>query len=77
MIEEAKSQLGEHGRGDVHGVRDGIATVRAEWMAEWTPSLESDEIPISPYRVFTELMKAVETRARRSSRTIRATRASR
>ena len=62
MIEEAKSQLGEHGRGDVHGVRDGIAAVRAEWMAEWTPSLQSDEVPISPYRVFTELMKAVDAR---------------
>lgn len=62
MIEEAKRQLGEHGRGDVHGVRAEIVRVRAEWMAEWTPSLESDEVPISPYRVFTELMKAVDVR---------------
>ena len=62
MIEEAKSQLGEHGRGDVHGVRDEIANVRVQWMAEWSPSLNSDEVPISPYRVFTELMKAVDVR---------------
>ena len=62
MIEEAKSQLGEHGRGDVHGVRDEIARVKSEWMAEWNPSLNSDEVPISPYRVFTELMKAVDVR---------------
>ena len=62
MIEEAKSQLGEHGRGDVHGVRDELAKVKADWMAEWSPSLNSDEVPISPYRVFTELMKAVDVR---------------
>ena len=31
-------------------------------MAEWSPSLNSDEVPISPYRVFTELMKAVDAR---------------
>ncbi len=62
MIEEAQSQLGEHGRGDVHGVRNEIARVKSEWMAEWSPSLNSDEVPISPYRVFTELMKAVDVR---------------
>ena len=62
MIEEAKSQLGEHGRGDVSGVRDEIAQVRRTWMGEWLPYLNSDEVPISPYRVFTELMKAVDVR---------------
>ena len=62
MIEEAKSQLGEHGRGDVHGVRDDIGQVRQEFKAEWSPHLNSNEVPISPYRVFTELMKAVDPR---------------
>ena len=62
MIEEAKSQLGEHGRGDVHGVRDDIAQAKQEFMGEWSPRLNSDEVPISPYRVFTELMKAVDPR---------------
>ncbi len=60
MIEEVKSQLGEHGRGDVHGVVDEINKVREVWMAEWGPSLRSDEVPISPYRVFTELANAVD-----------------
>ena len=31
-------------------------------MEQWSPSLNSDEVPISPYRVFTELMKAVDVR---------------
>ena len=60
MIEEAKSQLGEHGRGDVHGVVDEIAALRREFMAEWGPRLKSDEVPISPYRVFDELANAVD-----------------
>ena len=62
MIEEAKSQLGEHGRGDVHGVRDNIANDKKDYYDQWNPYLNSDEVPISPYRVFTELMKAVNPR---------------
>jgi acetolactate synthase-1/2/3 large subunit len=62
MIEEAKSQLGEHGRGDVHGVRDNIANDKKDFYEQWNPYLNSDEVPISPYRVFTELMKAINPR---------------
>jgi acetolactate synthase-1/2/3 large subunit len=62
MIEEAKSQLGEHGRGDVHSVRDNIANDNKDFYEQWNPYLNSDEVPISPYRVFTELMKAINPR---------------
>ena len=62
MIEEAKSQLGEHGRGDVNGVRDNIANDKKDFYDQWNPYLNSDEVPISPYRVFTELMKAINPR---------------
>ena len=60
MIEEVKRQEGEHGRGDVNGVVDDIRSLRSEWMAEWGPRLSSDEVPISPYRVFSELAKSVD-----------------
>ena len=60
MIEEVKRQVGEHGRGDVNSVVQEIADVKASFMAEWGPRLNSDETPISPYRVFTELAKAVD-----------------
>ena len=60
MIEEVKRQVGEHGRGDVSGVADEIRQVKDAWMAEWTPRLISDEVPISPYRVISELAKAVD-----------------
>jgi len=59
-IEEVKRQVGQRGRGDVNGVADEIRKVKESWMAEWGPRLNSDEVPISPYRVFTELAKAVD-----------------
>ena len=62
LIEEAKSQLGEHGRGDVNGVRDKISEIKDEFMKDWGPRLNSDETPMSPYRVFNEMMKAVDPR---------------
>jgi acetolactate synthase-1/2/3 large subunit len=60
LIEEAKRQLGEQGRGDVHGVRDEIANIKEEFMKEWAPRLHSDEMPINPYRVFTEVMHTID-----------------
>ena len=60
MIEEVQRQVGEHGRGDVHGVVDEIRQVKESFMAEWGPRLTSDEVPISPYRVFDELAKVVD-----------------
>ena len=60
MIDEVKRQVGEHGRGDIHGVAEEISKVKAEWMSEWGPRLKSEEVPISPYRVIGELAQAVE-----------------
>ena len=60
MIEEVKRQVGEHGRGDEGGVADEIRKVEDSWMEEWGLRLDSDEVPISPYRVINELQKAVD-----------------
>ena len=59
MVEEAKRQLGNSGRGDVNGVADEIQRVSAEWRAQWEPNFSSDEVPMSPYRVFRELEQSV------------------
>ncbi len=45
---------------DASGVVAEIAAVRAEWMAEWAPLLNSNEAPLSPYRVIKELMGTVD-----------------
>ena len=60
LIEEAKRQTDGHGRGDVNGAVEEIAGVRKAFMAEWGPRLDSDEVPISPYRVIREIEKAVD-----------------
>jgi len=59
VIDEVKRQIGEHGRGDERDVVGEIARVRRQFMAEWEPKLTSNEVPISPYRVLTELANTV------------------
>jgi thiamine pyrophosphate-dependent acetolactate synthase large subunit-like protein len=60
MIEEVKRQVGEQGRGDVHGVVDRISQLKEEWLGQWEPHFASNEVPISPYRVIRELASAVD-----------------
>ena len=60
LIEEARRQTGNKGRPDNAGAVEEIAKVKAEFMKEWGPRLISNEVPISPYRVFTEMAKAVD-----------------
>jgi acetolactate synthase-1/2/3 large subunit len=40
-------------------VTDEIEKVKGQWLKEWMPKLTSDEVPINPYRVIWEFMKAV------------------
>lgn len=37
-----------------------IAGVEAKWLAEWRPLLESDDAPLSPYRVLWDLQRTVD-----------------
>jgi acetolactate synthase-1/2/3 large subunit len=60
MIDETKRQIGEHGLEDVKGHSNEIRKVKDSWMAEWTPRLCSDEVPINPYRVINEISKTVD-----------------
>jgi acetolactate synthase I/II/III large subunit len=55
LIVDVKSRTGGKGAGDRAKVEASVAAVKAEWMAEWTPVLTSDEEPISYYRVIHEL----------------------
>jgi thiamine pyrophosphate-dependent acetolactate synthase large subunit-like protein len=43
-------------------VRADLERVRAAWLDEWKPILGSDEVPMSPYRVIAEFMRAVDPR---------------
>ncbi|MEO6216995.1 MAG: thiamine pyrophosphate-dependent enzyme, partial [Sphingomonas sp.] len=37
-----------------------IADVEAKWLAEWLPLLESDDAPLSPFRVLWDLQRTVD-----------------
>ena len=45
---------------DIKDVVAEITAVREEWMAQWKPLLNSNEAPISPYRVIWELMAGTD-----------------
>ena len=45
---------------DATGVVSEIQAIREEWMAQWAPLLNSNDSPLSPYRVIKELMGAVD-----------------
>ena len=60
MIEEVKSQIGESGRRDQTAVAQEIAKLKAQWMADWTDILNSDEKPINTYRVIGELERNLD-----------------
>ena len=60
MIEEVKRQVAVQGRGDINSVVEEIRKVKEEWLAEWRPLLQSNEVPMNAYRVLKELAKAVD-----------------
>ena len=60
MIEEAKGIFGEGGRREQNQVSAAIAELREQWLAEWKPLLESDEVPINTYRVIGELDRTLD-----------------
>jgi acetolactate synthase-1/2/3 large subunit len=60
FIEAVKDQGGRPaGR---EGVRAELERVRAAWLAEWAAILDSAEVPMTPYRVIAEFMRAVDPR---------------
>ena len=60
MIEEVRSQIGETGRKDNCQVSTEISALREQWLADWRPLLESDEVPINTYRVIGELERTLD-----------------
>ena len=54
LLDEVKAQIGEQAR-DSSALKASIAETKAAWLAEWQPLLESDEEPLSTYRVINEI----------------------
>ena len=60
LIDEIKGRIGEEGRRSDTSVQESIAQVRAEWEADWHGLLNSDMVPINPYRLLKEIGDAVD-----------------
>ena len=60
MIEAVKDRLGPSGRKGTTTTASQVAELRAEWLAQWAPLLESDEVPINTYRVIGELERNLD-----------------
>ena len=58
---EAVKALGGQPQGR-ENVRAELARVRTAWLGEWAKTLGSSEVPINPYRVMNEFMRAVNPR---------------
>ena len=62
LIDEVKEQIGPEGRKGSDAVAREVKAVKDEWLKEWMPKLTSNEVPINPYRVVWDLMKALDRR---------------
>jgi acetolactate synthase-1/2/3 large subunit len=60
LIEEIARQKKADDGSALSGLKDEIAAIKKEWLAEWADHLSSDEVPINQYRVISELMRAVD-----------------
>ncbi|HZU17825.1 MAG TPA: thiamine pyrophosphate-requiring protein [Candidatus Dormibacteraeota bacterium] len=60
LLAAIRERLGGRPRGRAGQVEERIAASRRRWMERWSPRLTSDERPLSPYRVISELMRAVD-----------------
>ena len=60
LIDEIKGRIGEDGRRNDTSTQESIAQVRAEWEADWNGLLNSDMLPINPYRLLKEIGDAVD-----------------
>jgi len=59
LIQELSAQTGG-GRRENHELADEIRAGREQLMVRYRPLLESNEVPINPYRVYGDLMKTLD-----------------
>jgi len=60
MVDEVKIQLAGAERKGSSELSDQIAEINDKWMAEWSGALNSDETPITPYRVIGEMINVLD-----------------
>ena len=60
LLAAVRDRLKGKPRGRRTAVAAEIATMKAEWLAQWMPKLTSNDTPLSPYRVIWDLLHTVD-----------------
>ena len=60
LVAEVKARLKGQSRGRAESIAEEIGKVRDEWLTEWKPKLQSNDTPLSPYRVIWDLLHTVD-----------------
>jgi len=60
LLAEVRDRLKGKARGRKAEVTKQIASMKAEWLAQWMPKLTSNDKPLSPYRVIWDLLHTVD-----------------
>jgi acetolactate synthase-1/2/3 large subunit len=63
VLSQLLDSVREFSKGEAKSADNGpsarIESIRAAWLADWSHKLESDTVPINPYRVIWELMRTI------------------
>ena len=59
-VKELCERLGTNGRRGNSSTRDEVLAAKQTFLKTWQPLLESDQVPINPYRVIWDLMHSVD-----------------
>ena len=60
LLDEIKKQTNGNGRPSNDALIQEIKAVNSEWLNKWFSELTSDEVPIHPYRLYWDVMKALD-----------------
>ncbi len=60
VLASVNDRLGGAQRGRTAGIAEEIKRGKGEWLDQWMPKLQSDAVPISPYRVIWDLLHTVD-----------------
>lgn len=59
LVEELRKEVGDGPDDTLAAVAEKIERRHDSWLADWTPKLTSDEVPLTPYRIINDLMDTV------------------
>ncbi|MDQ3810865.1 MAG: thiamine pyrophosphate-requiring protein [Chloroflexota bacterium] len=60
MIDAVRDVVGSQPRGRQEAVSGEIEQVRQAWLSRWAPKMDSDAVPLNPYRVLRDLAATVD-----------------